>query len=336
MLIFKQIEDKDVFQTFYSKMFAKRLINGSSVSEYLESQMISKLKHNCGYEYTNKLARMFTDITNSKELVQNFKESRYFRDVKGEFDTLVLATGCWPINPPTSQFYIPDTLMRTLTSFENFYKEINNSHKLIWLMQFSKGELRTKYLDFKNGKGYIFQCSAYQIGALLLFNDKDTLTTEEIQETTSLSDAALSNTLWSLLRLKVLLKAPKNVKGISKASKFRLNPGFASKKQKVLINIPVNRAMNQQEKNDEGQGEKEKGGEVVDKSKIQKTIEEDRKIYIQAAIVRVMKDKQKLNHVQLITAVVDQLKSRFKPKIRVIKKCIDMLMEKKLFETGRE
>lgn len=36
MLVFKYIEDKDVFQTFYSKMLAKRLINSTSASEYLE------------------------------------------------------------------------------------------------------------------------------------------------------------------------------------------------------------------------------------------------------------------------------------------------------------
>jgi len=36
MLVFKYIEDKDVFQTFYSKMLAKRLINSTSQSEYLE------------------------------------------------------------------------------------------------------------------------------------------------------------------------------------------------------------------------------------------------------------------------------------------------------------
>lgn len=44
MVVFKYIEDKDVFQTFYSKMLAKRLIHGTSASEDLEGTMIGKLK----------------------------------------------------------------------------------------------------------------------------------------------------------------------------------------------------------------------------------------------------------------------------------------------------
>ena len=44
MVVFKYIEEKDVFQTFYSKMLAKRLIHGTSASEDLEGIMIGKLK----------------------------------------------------------------------------------------------------------------------------------------------------------------------------------------------------------------------------------------------------------------------------------------------------
>jgi len=42
MLVFKYIEDKDVFQTFYSKMLAKRHINSTSQSEYLEDMLFKQ------------------------------------------------------------------------------------------------------------------------------------------------------------------------------------------------------------------------------------------------------------------------------------------------------
>ena len=60
MILFKYIEDKDVFQTFYTTKLSKRLIHSVSASDESEASMISKLKEACGFEYTNKLQRMFT------------------------------------------------------------------------------------------------------------------------------------------------------------------------------------------------------------------------------------------------------------------------------------
>ena len=73
MVVFKYIEDKDVFQKFYSKMLAKRLVQHMSASDDAEASMISKLKQACGFEYTSKLQRMFQDIGVSKDLNENFK-----------------------------------------------------------------------------------------------------------------------------------------------------------------------------------------------------------------------------------------------------------------------
>jgi cullin 1 len=44
MVIFKYIDEKDVFMTFYSKSLARRLINATYASEDLERIMIEKLK----------------------------------------------------------------------------------------------------------------------------------------------------------------------------------------------------------------------------------------------------------------------------------------------------
>lgn len=60
MIVFKYIGDKDVFQKWYWKMLGKRLIGGMSISDEAEASMITKLKEAAGFEYTNKLQRMFT------------------------------------------------------------------------------------------------------------------------------------------------------------------------------------------------------------------------------------------------------------------------------------
>jgi len=58
MIVFKYLEDKDVFQKFYAKMLATRLVTDSSASNEAELNMLGKLKEVSGFEYTMKLQRM--------------------------------------------------------------------------------------------------------------------------------------------------------------------------------------------------------------------------------------------------------------------------------------
>lgn len=70
----RYIDDKDLFQKYYSKMLCNRLIWNLSLSMELEESMINKMKEACGYEFTSKLSRMFTDVTVSQGLTKRFHE----------------------------------------------------------------------------------------------------------------------------------------------------------------------------------------------------------------------------------------------------------------------
>ena len=61
-------------------------------------------------------------------------------------------------------------------------------------------------------------------------------------------------------------------------------------------------------------------------------IEGDRKHYLDAAIVRIMKARKELSFEQLKIATIDAVSSHFKPNVDQIKKRIDALVESDYLE----
>lgn len=267
MTVFKYIEDKDVFQKFYSKMLAKRLVHVSSVSDDAETSMISKLKEACGFEYTNKLQRMFQDIQISKDLNANYKD--WYEKVLDDDDKKrmvdahfqILGTGMWPLQAPTTSFSAPLEINKTTERFQKFYCEKHSGRRLTWLWQLCKGEVKANYI--KNTKvPYTFQVSTFQMGILLLFNETDTLSYDDIQKATTLAPEVLDPNLSILLKAKVLLADPEGAKP-EPSTTFSLNYNFKNKKVKVNLNIQI------------------KSEQKVESDETHKTIDEDRKLLLQ-------------------------------------------------------
>jgi DNA-binding PadR family transcriptional regulator len=59
---------------------------------------------------------------------------------------------------------------------------------------------------------------------------------------------------------------------------------------------------------------------------------EDRTFFVQAIIVRIMKSRKEMTHVQLTQEILHLSKSQFAPSIQLIKKCIETLLDKQYIE----
>ena len=64
-----------MFEAFYKKDLAKRLLLGKSASADAEKGMITKLKAECGAQFTNKLEGMFKDVDLSRDIMASFRTS---------------------------------------------------------------------------------------------------------------------------------------------------------------------------------------------------------------------------------------------------------------------
>ncbi|XP_063220208.1 cullin-2 isoform X2 [Bacillus rossius redtenbacheri] len=310
IIIFKYIDDKDVFQKFYSRMLAKRLIHQQSQSLDAEEAMINKLKQACGYEFTNKLHRMFTDITVSSDL--NNKFSEFLKKDRTElgihFFIHVLQAGAWPLGQAAlTPFSLPLELEKSVQMFENFYYNHFSGRKLTWLHHLCQGEVKLNYLK----KHYMITMQTFQMAILLQFEKSNSLSYSELQESTQLNSEQFSRHIASLVDSK-LITCENEVP--DETSVFSLNLNYSNKRTKLRITAALQRESPQE----------------VEQTR--SSVDEDRKLYLQAAVVRIMKSRKVLKHNALIQEILSQSQVSFAPTINMIKKSIESLIDKQYIE----
>jgi hypothetical protein len=205
LTLFKYLDDKDIFQRFYSRMLARRLIQSTSASDEAEETMLARLKAACGYEYTSKLQRMFTDMTVSAELSTAFHSFLDNLSWKGvDFNVLILTAGSWPLTVQSTQFQLPPQLESGIVTFSKFYTGKFSGRKLQWLHHLAKADVKLGYTD----KRYEVTMSLYQLAVLLQLSDKDVVNEQELAEVTRVPD--LKRIVASLVDAKLLLPEGSN------------------------------------------------------------------------------------------------------------------------------
>eukprot|EP00823_Brevimastigomonas_motovehiculus_P008277 TRINITY_DN7560_c0_g1_i1.p1 TRINITY_DN7560_c0_g1~~TRINITY_DN7560_c0_g1_i1.p1 ORF type:complete len:748 (-),score=168.05 TRINITY_DN7560_c0_g1_i1:227-2470(-) len=306
VFIYGYIQDKDVFERDYQNFLANRLIMHLCQSEHLEKNMIAKLKTECGYQWTNKLEGMFKDIQLSKDLMTTFKEVYDTeKSADMQLNVTVCTTGYWPAHAAI-QASLPSELVDSCEKFKLFYLNKHTGHKIEWrldqgsadvLVQFSPKVKRTLIV------------STYQMMILLAFNQSKTCTYQQILTITGIPQNDIDNHLLSLAHPKVaVLEKRPNDNTLAADHKFRVNPKYMSK----LLRIPIP-VLNTGKKNRQNE--------------VPREIIQARNHMTDAAVVRIMKDRQRMKHQQLVVEVIEQLKVRFMPKPADIKKRIEALID---------
>eukprot|EP01097_Dermamoeba_algensis_P005433 TRINITY_DN3455_c0_g1_i1.p1 TRINITY_DN3455_c0_g1~~TRINITY_DN3455_c0_g1_i1.p1 ORF type:complete len:640 (-),score=159.80 TRINITY_DN3455_c0_g1_i1:66-1985(-) len=315
--LFKYLDDKDVFQKFYSKAMAKRLISGSSLSDDAESFMVGQLKQMCGYEYSAKFQKMLNDINNMSELNEKF--TTFLTNNKKEtvdFSVMVLTSGSWPMPSQPPPFITPPELEECTKLFEEFYVKSHQGRKLTWFHNLSKGEVDITVEGWKRHK---LHASSHQISILLLFNSSTLLSFSDILKIIGMKENDLKRNLMSLVEAKLIqiqdatsgvIESSPSLSSITSSSNFLLNPSFTSKFVKIRLN-PVVITSEANESDDTYKG-----------------LQDDRNFVVQATIVRIMKARLRLDHANLVSEVYADPNLRFKPEISLIKKALESLIEK--------
>lgn len=144
MLLLKYVDDKDIFQKFYARYMAKRLIHATSFSEDHEIELMGRLRLICGNEYTQKLQRMMSDYQVRGELNTDFRVFESLngsseRGDRGVFEVLVLTASAWPVNAMNSKVIVGKAFEKRVNAFEVFYGKRHTGRKLNWVNNLCAG-----------------------------------------------------------------------------------------------------------------------------------------------------------------------------------------------------
>lgn len=355
MVLFRYLQDKDIFERYYKQHLAKRLLLNKSVSDDSEKNMISKLKTECGCQFTSKLEGMFKDMAISNSTMEEFKSHCNNTDAQlqgVDLSVRVLTTGFWPTQSTPFKTILPIAPQKAFEVFKKFYLAKHSGRQLNLQAQLGCADLNAifygprredpestnqqhqmqlqtpsnKYLNdtstelvtqsttSRNVRKHIIGVSTHQMCILMLYNERDRFTYQELADRTQIPEKDLLRALMSLAMGKqnqrILIKEPKT-KEIEKDHCFDINDSFTSKLHRVKIQTIAAR----------GESEPER-------KETRSRVEEDRKHEIEAAIVRIMKARKQMSHSNLVAEVTEQLRSRFMPSPVIIKKRIEALIER--------
>uniref|UniRef100_A0A671WW49 Cullin-4B n=1 Tax=Sparus aurata TaxID=8175 RepID=A0A671WW49_SPAAU len=300
MIIFRFIYGKDVFEAFYKKDLAKRLLVGKSASVDAEKSMLSKLKHECGAAFTSKLEGMFKDMELSKDIMVQFKQYMQCQNIPGNIELTVniLTMGYWPTYVPM-EVHLPAEMVRLQEIFKTFYLGKHSGRKLQWQSTLGHCVLKAEFKEVDDQKSpKVFHPGGDQA--------------EEIR-----IDSELRRTLQSLAcgKARVLTKIPKS-KDVEDGDKFSCNDDFKHK----LFRIKINQIQMKET--------------VEEQASTTERVFQDRQYQIDAAIVRIMKMRKTLSHNLLMSEVYNQLKFPVKP--ADLKKRIESLIDRDYMERDKE
>eukprot|EP00741_Cyanophora_paradoxa_P011788 tig00020563_g11392.t1 len=312
--LLRYILGTDVFEAFYKNDLARRLIMQKSISQDIEKSMISKLKTECGSQFTNKLEVMLRDLDLSKDITTNFRQHAKNQAKAGdvELNVQVLTTGFWP-NVTPMDLKLPKELGEFQEMFKTYYLGKHSGRKLTWHYAWSICMLKANY---PKGRREL-QVSLYQAVILLLFNDTDTLSLKDLSEQTGMDEKELKRNMigMTMSKVKLLNKSP-NTKELKDDDVFSFNTEFTAKMYRIKVN-----SIQMKETQEENQ-------------QTNKRVFQDRQYQIDAAIVRIMKTRKTLSHTLLVSEIYNQLKFPFKP--ADIKKRIESLIEREYLQRDKD
>ena len=144
----------------------------------------------------------------SEETMQEFKNTQLSKALSIEMSVKVLTTGNWPneTKDTAQTVALPKEIQLCMQAFNKFYNNKHTGRLLHWKPSLGYAEVKAT-LGEGNVK-YELHVSTYQTCILMLFNQTQSASYQQIQQMTMIGDIDLKCNIIPLLGIKLLNKTP--------------------------------------------------------------------------------------------------------------------------------
>lgn len=326
------VHEKDKFSAMSRTLLSKRLLDqsggGSLIQEDAEKALILRLKQQFGNTFTAKMEGMFTDHATASETQEQFRQHLADNNIKLglELDVQILTQSHWPPFD-TKQIQLPAEMAYAVQQFNEYYKIYKKDRNLLWVHSYGSLVLGVRFAK----KTCDVTMNTQQAIVLAQFNEGPA-TVRNLATAVGFDVDVLKNIVASMMQKKmpVLLirddtasssssssedeeaKAKGGMQQLQDTDTLEFNSAMVTAKKKFKLPAP---------------------NVITDKTinTIREEVDGERKYQLDAALVRIMKAKRVMQHLDLVTEVISQL-TFFKPTGTEIKQRIEDLILREYIE----
>ncbi|CAL5027835.1 unnamed protein product [Urochloa decumbens] len=348
------LNDKDVFELYHRKHLSLRVVSGS-VDDATGQKFLLMLQ---GLDIgVFKPRRILRDFKESAKTMTNFELCSSMPSVTVN----VFCSDAWPkLSCTTGK--LPSDIAEVCDQFEKHYCKSKNHarRQLSWQANEGHAVVTGNF----GGKSYDLEVSTHEMCILMLFNTEEHLPFDNIKEATKIPDLDLVKSLASLCTRNVLQTVTLSPKTDDALAAVNGEDGHEDEQvsasrdnEHVTVSLMV--------KEDEAPVTVTLTAKTVEiffvndifihtsdqiqiyeciarrepereKAVTLHSVKINRDPQIDAAIGRIMKKRKRMNHVDLVSSVIEQVQEFFQPDHADIKRRIENLIEQDLIERNRK
>lgn len=335
------LEDKESFVKPYITHLAKRLIYRLSHHGEADVLLIPRIGELCGYEAQVRMGKMFSDVHTAvkhRGPFGRFALERNFSipcELQVQIPTYVVWPIQFPMDPADPSARLPAELEATSKQFTNYYKKEYPNRQLYWMHHLSRVIL--SHPNSKNKNCEII-ATIPQANVLCQFRKRDSVSASELMNVTGLNWVDFCDVIKPITSIELLKWSVEEGGEPLIAHNLEYNSNWNSSKSKIRIcHFSLGSSLSDEDiETFLVESSTDVAMQIEQPEAESAALSDNRKFFLQAIIVKLLKQHTKLSSVRMFQLVSEIAilpgPISFQPTPAQVDSVIDQLVEKQYLD----